>query len=123
MKYFNPKFKKKLSFDNANDKLEIEKELYQQSMREKNIEKCVDRNHLENIFTNEIYYKAMKDIPKIEKQILYFCIYDSKPLNEICKILKISKTEIIKLKSLAIKHFKENVEKYKLAKTGCDENE
>lgn len=123
MNYFNPKIKKKLSFDNANDNLEIEKELYQQSMREKTAEKFVDKNHLENIFTNEIYYKAMKDIPKIEKQILYFCIYDSKPLDEVCKILKMSKIEIIKLKSLAMKHFKENVEKCKMTKTGCDENE
>ena len=31
----------------------------------------VDINHLENIFTNETYYLAMKIVPLLERKVLY----------------------------------------------------
>lgn len=31
----------------------------------------VNLNHLENIFTNEIYYTAMKIVPLLERKVLY----------------------------------------------------
>ena len=97
MNYFDlrNKRKKKLSFNNLKDNKEIEKELYQKYLRaNKTKEKYVDSEHLENIFTNEIYYRAMKEIPKIEKQILYMSVYEYRTLNEICKILKKTKRRL-----------------------------
>lgn len=118
--------KKILSINDTKDYLEIEKELYQQFLRDSKINtKNISLNNFENIFTNEIYYKSMKSLPILEKQILYLYFYDGKNLSEICKILKKSKTEIVKLKALAICHFKENVTKYKKfysKKNGCDVN-
>ena len=115
MNYFDlrNKRKKKLSFNNLKDNKEIEKELYQKYLRaNKTKEKYVDSEHLENIFTNEIYYRAMKEIPKIEKQILYMSVYEYRTLNEICKTLKKTKREVKDLREKAVKHFKENVKKY-----------
>ena len=115
MNYFDlrNKQKKKLSFNNLKDNKEIEKELYQKYLRANETkEKYVDSEHLENIFTNEIYYRAMKEIPKIEKQILYMSVYEYRTLNEICKILKKTKREVKDLREKAVKHFKENVKKY-----------
>ena len=115
MSYFNSKSKqkKKLSLDNIEDKLEIEKELYQEFLRTKKKIQFVDYKHFENIFTNETYYKSLKALTNLEKQTLYLFTYENKTLNEICKILKKSKTEVIKIKTSAILHFKENIEKYK----------
>lgn len=132
MSYFDSKTKqkKRLSLDNYKDNLEIEKELYQQFLRKQDSftedKILVDMNHLENIFTNEIYYKAMKDVPTLEKQALYLYVYDYRTLNDICKILKKSKNEIVTARSSAIQHFKENIKKYKKIyskKNGCDSDE
>ena len=124
---FNLPRKKILSFNDTKDNIEIEKEIYQQFLRNKITDtKDITANNFENIFTTEIYYKSMKNLPVLEKQILYLYFYDNKTLNEICKILKRSKSENVKLKSLAISHFKENVENYKKLyskKNGCDVNE
>lgn len=115
MSYFDlrNKQKKKLSFNNLKDNKEIERELYQKFLRTKEEkEKYVDSEHLENVFTNEIYYRAMKEIPKIEKQILYLSVYEYKTLNEICKTLKKTKREVKDLRENAVKHFRENIQKY-----------
>lgn len=115
MSYFDlrNKQKKKLSFNNLKDNKEIERELYQKFLRTKEeTEKYVDSEHLENVFTNEIYYRAMKEIPKIEKQILYLSVYEYKTLNEICKTLKKTKREVKDLREKAVKHFRENIQKY-----------
>lgn len=115
MSYFDlrNKQKKKLSFNNLKDNKEIERELYQKFLRTKEeTEKYVDSEHLENVFTNEIYYRAMKEIPKIEKQILYLSVYEYKTLNEICKTLKKTKREVKDLRENAVKHFRENIQKY-----------
>lgn len=123
MNYFDStKQKKNLSLNDYKDKLEIEQEIYQRFLREQsNIRKdetYIDMVHLENIFTNEIYYQAMKNIPVSEKQVLYLYFYERKTLNEICQILKKSKKEIVNMKRLAIQHFKENLKKLYSKKIG-----
>ena len=48
----------------------LESNYYQKSMENADIAD-VNINHLENIFTNETYYLAMKIVPLIERKVLY----------------------------------------------------
>ena len=59
----------------------------------------VNINHLENIFTDETYYLAMKIVPLIEKKVLYLSYIENIRLNDICKRLKLQKNEVIKLRT------------------------
>ena len=70
----------------------------------------VDENHLENIFHNEKYYKAMKRVPIKQRQILYFLIVKEYSTNEVAKIFKTTSNNISKLKIKAIENFKRNLE-------------
>lgn len=108
---------KKYSFDSPKDLKEIEKYTYQDYLRNQNkkMEK-VDYKRLEEIFTNEIYYKAMKKLPLREKHAIYLVIFDSNDLEKVCSEMKLSKTEIIEIKTKGINRFKENVSKYQKAK-------
>lgn len=108
---------KKYSFDSPKDLKEIEKYTYQDYLRNQNkkMEK-VDYKRLEEIFTNEIYYKAMKKLPLREKHAIYLVIFDSNDLEKACSEMKLSKTEIIEIKTKGINRFKENVSKYQKAK-------
>ena len=67
--------------------------------------------HPENAFQDEKYYKAMKDVPEIEKQVLYF--YEIKMLDDgkIARIVKRKRGEIPELWIRAINHFKQNLER------------
>lgn len=77
----------------------------------------VNINHLENIFTNESYYLAMKLVPLLERKILYLSYIEKIKLVDICKRLKLSKKEVVSLRSKAIVHFKHNLEMlYKIQK-------
>lgn len=81
---------------------------YQKLMQEvDNID--VDINHLENIFTDDIYFQAMKIIPLIERKILYLSYIENNKLNDICRKLKLQKNEVIFLRNKAINHFKHNL--------------
>lgn len=105
---------KNLSFNNPRDKFELDRISYQNYQRKQYTnEKSIDINHLENAFHNEIYYRAMKEIPLQEKKVLYLAIFEASDLENVCKTLKVSKSEVIRIKASGIKHFKENVEKYK----------
>lgn len=87
----------------------IEDNYYQKSMR--NVDNAdVNINHLENIFTNETYYLAMKIVPLLEKKVLYLSYIENCRLNEICRRLKLEKNEVISLRSKGINHFKHNLE-------------
>ena len=87
----------------------IEDNYYQKSMQ--NVDNAdVNINHLENIFTNETYYLAMKIVPLLERKILYLSYIENCRLNDICKRLKLSKNEVISLRSKGINHFKHNLE-------------
>lgn len=87
----------------------LESNYYQKSMENADIAD-VNINHLENIFTNETYYLAMKIVPLIERKVLYLSYIENLRLNDICKRLKLSKNEIIKLRTKGINHFKHNLE-------------
>ena len=72
-----------------------------------------ENKHLEKAFTNKTYRKAMKNIPQDEKDVLYFYVVECKSLNDVCRELNKSKCEVLRLKKLAVKHFKNNLGKYK----------
>ncbi len=87
----------------------IEDNYYKKSMQ--NVDNAdVNINHLENIFTNETYYLAMKIVPLLEKKVLYLSYIENCRLNEICRRLKLEKNEVISLRSKGINHFKHNLE-------------
>lgn len=87
----------------------IEDNYYQKSMQ--NVDNAdVNINHLENIFTNETYYLAMKIVPLLERKVLYLSYIENCRLNEICRRLKLEKNEVISLRSKGINHFKHNLE-------------
>ena len=67
-------------------------------------------NHLENIFTNETYYLAMKIVPLLERKVLYLSYIESVRLNDICRRLKLQKKEVITLRTKGINHFKHNLQ-------------
>ena len=69
----------------------------------------VNINHLENIFTNETYYAAMRIVPLLERKVLYLSYVENLRLNDICKRLKLQKNQVIRLRSQAIHHFKNNL--------------
>ena len=86
----------------------MESSYYQTSMQ--NIEdREVSINHLENIFTEKIYYLAMKIVPLLERKVLYLSYIENARLNDICKRLQLSKKEVIVLRNKGINHFKHNL--------------
>lgn len=101
-------FTKDLKLPNENIKKILEDSYYQKSMH--NVENSdVTINHLENIFTNETYYLAMKIVPLLERKVLYLSYIENVRLNDICKRLKLPKKEVICLKNKGIEHFKNNL--------------
>ena len=86
----------------------IEENRYRKSMQEVD-NTDVSINHLENIFTNETYYTAMKIVPLLERKVLYLSYVENLRLNDICKRLKLQKNQVIRLRSQGIHHFKNNL--------------
>lgn len=86
----------------------IEDNYYEKSIKEID-NSDVTINHLENIFTNETYYSAMKIVPLLERKVLYLSYIENLRLNDICKRLKLSKNEVISLRNKGIQHFKYNL--------------
>ena len=69
-KYLNKQMTSNIRLPNEEVKKILSNSYYQKSMQKvENID--VDINHLENIFTDETYYLAMKMIPLIERKVLY----------------------------------------------------
>ena len=94
------------SFDNPRDKKRIDKEIYKDYLRNENkgVEN-VSYKHLEEVFTNEIHYEAMKKLPLIEKQALFVAVFECSDLEKACSDMKMTKTEVIEIKTKAINHF------------------
>lgn len=97
-----------IQLSNEDIKQIIEENLYQKSMQKVD-NSDVNINHLENIFTNETYYTAMKIVPLLERKVLYLSYIENAKLNDICRRLKLQKNEVISLRNKAITHFKNNL--------------
>ena len=96
--------------------------IIQQSFYQTQIDKInnidADINHLEKIFTDETYYAAMKIVPLLERKVLYLSYIENARLNDICKRLKLQKSQVIRLRNQAIRHYKNNLKTlYKFKKT------
>ena len=99
-------------FENEQDESKLDKYSYEVYQRNENkrIEN-VGYKHLEDVFTNEIHYEAMKKLPLIEKQALFVAVFECSDLEKACSDMKMTKTEVIEIKTRAINHFKDNVKK------------
>ena len=90
--------------------IKIIEDNYYKTQMQKADNSDVSINHLENIFTNETYYLAMKMVPLLERKVLYLLYVENIKLNDICRRLKLSKNEVIKLRNKGINHFKHNLD-------------
>lgn len=79
-----------IQLPNEDVKQIIEENYYQKSMQKVD-NSDVNINHLENIFTNETYYTAMKIVPLLERKVLYLSYIENARLNDICRRLKLQK--------------------------------
>ena len=69
------------------------------------LEKDIRYSKIEELFTNEKYYRAMKRLSDKEKSVLYLTIIKDKKAEEVAEILNITKENVWKIKSRAIKNF------------------
>ena len=70
----------------------------------------VDINHLENIFHNEKYCKAMKKVPLKQRQVLYLLFVEEYTTKEVAKYFHTTTDIVNKIKQNAIKNFKKILE-------------
>lgn len=89
--------------------IQIIEDNYYKTQMQKADNSDVSINHLENVFTNETYYLAMKMVPLLERKVLYLSYVENIRLNDICRRLKLNKNEVIKLRNKGINHFKHNL--------------
>ncbi len=108
MKKQNFKFTKDIQMPNDEIRKILNDNLYQKSISQVD-NSDVNINHLENIFTDETYYLAMKTVPLLERKVLYLSFVENVRLNDICKRLKLQKRQVISLRNKAIIHFKNNL--------------
>jgi len=69
------------------------------------LEKDITYSNIENLFTNEKYYRAMKKLSDKEKLVLFLTVIKEKKADEIAEIMNITKDNVWKIKSRAIKKF------------------
>ena len=79
-------------------------------------------NHLEKVFTEKNYYQAMKQVPLLERKVLYLYYVEKYTTKEICQKLKLNKIQVIALKNKGIKHFKRNIKLLYSSKNGKNTN-
>lgn len=103
------KFTKDVIFVPNKIMVQIMKNSYLQSYMQKAEETDVSINHLENIFTEKIYYLAMKIVPLLERKVLYLSYIENIRINDICKRLKLQRKQVIHLRKQGITHFKNNL--------------
>lgn len=108
MKKEKLEFTRDIQMPNEEIKKLLADNLYQKSMQKAD-NSDVNINHLENVFTNETYYLAMKTVPLLERKVLYLSFVENVRLNDICKRLKLQKKQVILLRNKAIMHFKNNL--------------
>jgi len=69
------------------------------------LEKDITYSNIENLFTSEKYYRAMKKLSDKEKLVLYLTIIKEKTAGEVAEIMNTTKENVWKIKSRAIKKF------------------
>jgi len=77
------------------------------------LEHGVKYTNIEDLFTDEKYYKAMKKLSDREKQVLFLSIVEEQRTEQIAKMLNTAKENIWNIKSRAIRNFLNNLENEK----------
>ena len=67
---------------------------------------------LEEIFSDEISYAAMKELPESEKFAIYVIAFRKEYLDKLCKDYHLSKKGFYKIYKNGTKRFKKNMSKY-----------
>ena len=88
--------------------MDIKKSIKKQT-KEKGINCSIDLEHIEDVFTNKSFYRAMKKVPIIEKKVLYLIAVEEYLPDEVAYLLNLKTRQVKKLKRKAIKHFKKNL--------------
>lgn len=109
MKCFDLKNSKEESLNDKRIIKELDKKSYRQYQIDNLVESIIP-DSLEEVFTDKVFYNAMKKLSHIEKRILFLSICEERTLNEISRTLLISKKNVRRIKSRAIARFKKNVE-------------
>ena len=73
------------------------------------LEKDIIYSDIENLFTDEKYYRAMKGLTDKEKLVLFLTVIKEMKADEIAEIINITKDNVWKIKSRAIKKFLKNL--------------
>ena len=73
------------------------------------LEKDITYSNIENLFTNEKYYRAMKRLTDKEKLVLFLTIIEEQKAEKIAEIMNTTKENIWQIKSRAIKNFLQNL--------------
>ncbi len=94
-----------------NNKYILKRFKYKNYMKNQFAEIDVDAEHLENAFEDKQYYKAMKQVPIIQKRILYLVEVCGYSYKQVARMLNIKVKKVIKLKKQAIRNFRENLKK------------
>lgn len=97
-----------ISLNDTNNKDLLDKQSYQDYLKkERSI--TINNKHIKKFLSNNIYYLAVKQLTDLERIVFYLSVLKSEKLDTICKLLHISRKNIVKIKKSAIKHFIENV--------------
>ena len=73
------------------------------------LEKDVTYSNIENLFTNEKYYRAMKKLSSKEKSVLFLTVINEMRAEKVAEIMETTKDNIWKIKSRALKNFLHNL--------------
>lgn len=73
------------------------------------VENDIDYRYLENVMTQKKHQKAILKLSKREKQIIYLLYIQEKEIDEISKMLNISKKTILNIKQNALKKLKKDI--------------
>ena len=115
MNYFDEEnTEDEISIDDKNNHELIEKQMYQDYLRKENLTSKKDtiaNKRIEMFFKDKNFYLAIKKLPLLERRIFLLFVIKNQTLNDICSLLKISKTQALTLKRKSIRHFIKNLKK------------
>ena len=96
----------------------LKKELFTYDDSSFLFEKDITYANIENLFTNEKHYRAMKKLSDKEKLVLFLTIIEEKQAEQVADIMNTTKENIRKIKSRAIKNFLNNLSNRRIER-GC----
>ncbi len=105
-------FDNEISLDDENNHELIEKQMYQDYLRKENLISTKDtlvNKRIEMFLKDKNFYLVIKKLPLLERRVFLLFVIKNQTLNDICSLLKISKTQALMLKRKSIRHFIKNL--------------